>query len=72
MAVPKDKTRLTITIHKETKQLMDELLSLHNIMGAQSNVQLLLQIMTFTNIKYSVRIFILLNSNVFVEFWKWF
>ena len=32
MAVPKDKTRLTITIHKETKQLMDELLSLHSNM----------------------------------------
>ena len=32
MAVPKDKTRLTITIHKETKQLMDEFLSLHSNM----------------------------------------
>ena len=33
MAVPKDKTRLTITIHKDTKQLMDELLSLHSNMS---------------------------------------
>lgn len=33
MAVPKDKTRLTITIHKETKTLMDELLSLHSNMS---------------------------------------
>lgn len=32
MAVPKDKTRLTITIYKETKQLMDVLLSLHSNM----------------------------------------
>lgn len=32
MAVPKDKTRLTITIHKETKQLMNELLPLHSNM----------------------------------------
>ena len=32
MAVPKGKTRITITIHEETKQLMDELLSLHSNM----------------------------------------
>ena len=30
MAIPKNKTRLTITIHKESKHLLDELLALHN------------------------------------------
>lgn len=29
MAIPKDKQRITITIHNETKDLLDELLSLH-------------------------------------------
>lgn len=29
MAVPKTKQRITITIHNETKQLLDELASLH-------------------------------------------
>ena len=29
MAVPKNKERITITIHKETRQLLDELASLH-------------------------------------------
>ena len=32
MSVPKGKTRITITLHEETKQLMDELLSLHSNM----------------------------------------
>lgn len=30
--VAKDKTRIMITIHKETKNLLDELLSLHSNM----------------------------------------
>lgn len=30
MAVPKGKERITITIHNETKALLDELLSLHD------------------------------------------
>jgi len=39
MAVPKDKTRVTITIHKETKTLMDELLSLHSNMSYSTLVE---------------------------------
>ena len=30
MYIPKDKVRIAITIHKETKELMNELLSLHD------------------------------------------
>lgn len=30
MHIPKDKVRIAITIHKETKELMNELLSLHD------------------------------------------
>ena len=30
MAIPKNKVRLTITIHKESKDLLNELLALHN------------------------------------------
>ena len=30
MAIPKNKQRITITIHNETKQLLDELLALHD------------------------------------------
>lgn len=30
MAIPKGKQRLTITIHNETKDMMNELLSLHD------------------------------------------
>lgn len=30
MAIPKDKERIAITIHKETKELMNELLTLHD------------------------------------------
>ena len=30
MAIPKGKERIAITIHKETKELMNELLSLHD------------------------------------------
>lgn len=29
MSIPKNKERITITIHKETRQLLDELASLH-------------------------------------------
>lgn len=37
MAIPENKTRITITIHKETKNLLDELLSLHDNLS-QSNL----------------------------------
>ena len=30
MAIPKGKQRMSITIHNETKELMNQLLSLHN------------------------------------------
>ena len=30
MAIPKGKQRITITIHNETKDMMNELLTLHN------------------------------------------
>ncbi len=30
MAIPKGKERITITIHKESKQLMQQLLALHS------------------------------------------
>lgn len=30
MAIPTNKTRLSVTIHKETKELLDQLLSLHD------------------------------------------
>lgn len=30
MAIPKNKVRLTITIHKESKELLEQLLALHN------------------------------------------
>lgn len=30
MAIPESKQRITITIHKETKKLLDQLLSLHD------------------------------------------
>ena len=30
MAIPKNKQRITITIHNETKQLLDEILALHD------------------------------------------
>ena len=32
MSIAKDKERMSITIHKETKKLMNELLSLHSNM----------------------------------------
>ena len=37
MAVPKTKQRITITIHNETKQLLDELASLH-VKSSYSNI----------------------------------
>lgn len=30
MAIPKDKERITITIHKESRKLLDQLLALHD------------------------------------------
>lgn len=38
MAVPKGKERITITIHKESKQLLDNLLSLHSEPLTYSNM----------------------------------
>lgn len=38
MAVPKGKERITITIHKETKQLLNSLLSLHSEPLTYSNM----------------------------------
>ena len=38
MAIPKDKVRIAISIHKETKDLMDELLPLHQEKFTYSNL----------------------------------
>ncbi len=38
MAVPKGKERITITIHTETKALLDELISLHDSKYSYSNL----------------------------------
>lgn len=38
MAIPKGKERITITIHKETKQLLNSLLSLHSKPLTTSNM----------------------------------
>lgn len=38
MNIPKNKTRIAITIHKETKELLDNLLSLHSEKYTYSNV----------------------------------
>lgn len=38
MAIPKGKERITITIHKETKQLLNSLLSLHSESFTTSNM----------------------------------
>ena len=38
MPIPKDKLRIAITIHKETKGLMDELLPLHQERFTYSNL----------------------------------
>lgn len=38
MAIPKGKQRITITIHKETKQLLNNLLSLHSKPLTASNM----------------------------------
>ena len=36
--IPKDKVRIAISIHKETKELMNELLSLHSESFTYSNL----------------------------------
>ena len=38
MAIPKDKVRIAISIHKETKDLMNELLPLHQEKFTYSNL----------------------------------
>ena len=38
MAIPKGKIRMAITIHKESKQLLDNLLSLHSEPLTYSNM----------------------------------
>lgn len=38
MAIPEGKERITITIHKETKKLIDELLALHSEKFTYSNM----------------------------------
>ena len=42
MAIPKNKTRITITIHKETKNLLDELLSLHDNLSPSNLIEIAL------------------------------
>ena len=42
MAIPKNKTRITITIHKETKNLLDELLALHDNLSASNLIEVAL------------------------------
>lgn len=44
MAIPKGKERLTITIHKETKELLNELLSLHDNLTYSTLVEVALYI----------------------------
>ena len=38
MAIPENKERITITIHKESKKLVEELLSLHSEPLSYSNL----------------------------------
>ena len=38
MNIPKNKTRIAITIHKETKDLLNSLLSLHSEKYTYSNI----------------------------------
>ena len=42
MAIPENKTRITITIHKETKNLVDELLALHDNLSASNLIEIAL------------------------------
>ena len=42
MAIPKGKQRITITIHKETKNLLEELLSLHDNLTASNLIEIAL------------------------------
>lgn len=44
MAIPEGKERITITIHKETKELMNELLSLHDNLSYSTLVEVALYI----------------------------
>ena len=46
MAIPKGKTRIAITIHDETKQLMDQLLSLHSNMTYSTLIEVSLMCYT--------------------------
>ena len=42
MAIPESKQRITITIHKETKNLLEELLSLHDNLTASNLIEIAL------------------------------
>ena len=42
MAIPKGKQRITITIHDETKEMMNELLSLHNDLSYSNLIEIAL------------------------------
>ena len=42
MAIPKGKQRITITIHNETKDLMNELLSLHDDLSYSNLIEIAL------------------------------
>ena len=42
MAIPKGKQRITITIHNETKEMMNELLSLHNDLSYSNLIEIAL------------------------------
>ena len=42
MAIPKGKQRITITIHNETKEMMNELLSLHSDLSYSNLIEIAL------------------------------
>lgn len=42
MAIPENKTRITITIHNETKNLVNELLALHDNLSASNLIEIAL------------------------------
>ena len=42
MAIPESKQRITITIHKETKNLLEELLTLHDNLTASNLIEIAL------------------------------
>ena len=44
MAIPKDKQRITITIHNETKALLNELLSLHDNSSYSTIIEIALMV----------------------------